>query len=143
MVCSHSLAGVAPGEALKAEATELAPGAIGAGPPTAIKIRVVSTGRQRGPLCKDDPLLLVELPSGGFGPYNAKIAGRWSGAQNELLIKGFPQRRAGAIEESLHPATLASRIVIFADRFANCRRGRSHPGDALGDVYVAALVASL
>ena len=143
MVCSHSLAGVAPGEALKAEATELAPGAIGAGPPTAIKIRVVSTGRRRGPFCKEYPLLLVELPSGGFGPYNAKIAGRPAGAQNGLLTDGFPQRWAGAIEESLHPATLTSRIVIFAYGFANRRTGRRHPGDTLGDVYITALVASL
>jgi hypothetical protein len=30
MVCSHSLAGVAPGEAPKGEATELAPEAVGA-----------------------------------------------------------------------------------------------------------------
>jgi len=33
MVCSHSFVGVAPGEAPKAEATELAPEAVGAGPP--------------------------------------------------------------------------------------------------------------
>ena len=33
MVCSHSFAGVTPGEAPKAEATELAPEAIGASPP--------------------------------------------------------------------------------------------------------------
>jgi hypothetical protein len=64
MVCSHSPAGVAPGGAPKAEATELAPGAIGAGPPTAIKTRVVLTGRQkRGPAGRGDLLLLVKLPS--------------------------------------------------------------------------------
>src|SRR6266550_3626069 len=33
MVCSHSFVGVAPGEAPKAEATELTPEAVGAGPP--------------------------------------------------------------------------------------------------------------
>ncbi len=32
MLCWHSLTGVAPGEAPKAEATELAPEAVGAGP---------------------------------------------------------------------------------------------------------------
>ena len=37
MVCSHSLAGVAPGEAPKAEATELAPEAVGASPPVATR----------------------------------------------------------------------------------------------------------
>ena len=75
MVCSHSPAGVAPGGVPKAEATELAPEAVGAGPPTAIKIRVVSTGRRRGPSCRDDLLRLVRLPSGGFGLVKAKIAG--------------------------------------------------------------------
>jgi len=33
MICWHSLTGVAPGEMPKAEATELAPEAVGASPP--------------------------------------------------------------------------------------------------------------
>ena len=36
MVCSHSFAGVAPGEVPKAEATELAPEAVGASPPAVV-----------------------------------------------------------------------------------------------------------
>lgn len=75
--------------------------------------------------------------------YDAEMAGRLARrTKMDSITEDFPQRRAGAIEESLHPVTLASRIVIFADRFANRRRGRSQPSDALGDVYIAALVAS-
>jgi hypothetical protein len=71
MVCSHSLAGVALDEAPKAEVTELAPEAVGAGLQTAIKTRVVSTVAEEG--LPGRPVLLVELPSGGFGLHNAKL----------------------------------------------------------------------
>jgi len=47
MVCSHSLAGVAPGEAPKAEATELAPEAVGASPPVATRYLRALTGPAR------------------------------------------------------------------------------------------------
>ena len=120
----------------KAEATELAPEAIGAGPPTAIKTRVVPTGRRRGPSCKDDLLLLVKLPSGGFGPYSAKVAGlarrtKWFSIS---VAEDSPQRRTGAIEETLHPTTLASRVVIFAYRFTPRRLSRDCGHAALTDL---------
>jgi hypothetical protein len=54
MVCSHSLAGVAPGEAPKAEATELAPEAVGASPPVATRyLRAYRSGSPGGLSCRD------------------------------------------------------------------------------------------
>jgi hypothetical protein len=52
----------------KAEATELAPEAVGASPPERLN-------RAEGFSCKDDLLLMVKFPSGGFGRFNAKFAG--------------------------------------------------------------------
>src|SRR5258708_38533199 len=54
-------------------------------------------------------LLVVELPSGGFGLYNAKLAGL--GPAHEMgvsVAEEFPQRRAGTIEEALHSGAFAS-----------------------------------
>src|SRR5580698_7861883 len=95
---SHSLLGVAPGEAAQSQATELAPETVGAGPLTAIKTRVVITGRLGG--LPGRHVLLVKFPSGGFGLSNAKIAGL-PGAQN-----GFHSPMAlhsGGLERSKNP----------------------------------------
>src|SRR5271168_1106307 len=67
---------------------------------TAIKTRVVSTGRRGGP--SRTTVLLVKLPSGGFGPSNAKIAGL-PAHKIVSFADRFPQRRTGAVKEALHP----------------------------------------
>src|SRR4051794_268225 len=90
-------------------------------------------------------LLLVKLWSRGFGRETRRPPG-WPGAQNGFASSASdrgPQRRTGAIEEALHPGTLASRVVIFANRFA--RRGLDSrcPRAALADAQIPALVAGL
>src|ERR1019366_7252778 len=47
------------------------------------------------------------------------------------------------IEEALHPATPASRIVIFANWFALLRLHSDCPHAALADLHVAALITRL
>jgi len=77
MVCSHSFVGFAPGEAPKAEATELAPEASRRRPSR----RRLKPGWSQ-PVAEEGlpgrHLLLVELPSGGFGLDNAKIGPPYS-----------------------------------------------------------------
>src|SRR6202165_4903042 len=134
MVCSHSLVGVAPGEAAQSRSWLRKQSAQA----------LQSDWKSRGGLsCQGRVLLLVKFPSGGFGPSNAKIAGLARRTKWVSLSDGFPQRRAGAIEESFHPGTLATRVVVFANGLAHRRRLRSHhPRAALADVQVAALIAS-
>jgi hypothetical protein len=70
-------------------------------------------------------VLLVKLRSGGFGQFNARIAGLARRTKWVSFTDRFPQRRTGAIKKALHPGALASGVVIFAYRFAHRRlRGR-------------------
>src|SRR4051794_24609889 len=97
MVCSHSLAGVALGEAAQAEATELAPEAVGASPPVATRIGPGLPVRFRleGFARADVFLLLVKLWSRGFGRGTRRPPG-WPGAQNGFASSASdrgPQRR--------------------------------------------------
>ena len=120
MVCSHSLAGVAPGEAAQSRGDGVGSGSSRRRP-----------SRQRlkpgwsQPVAEEGlpgrQVLLVKLPSGGFGPYNARIAGLARRTKWVSFTKRFPQRRTGAIEEALHPSALASGVVILAYRFAHRR----------------------
>lgn len=77
MVCSHSLTGVAPGEAAQSRGD-----GVGSGSSRRKPSQRSMTPGLSGPLraegfpVRDDLLLTVKLPSGGFGQINAKIAGR-------------------------------------------------------------------
>src|SRR6266566_1053363 len=106
---------------------------------TAIKTRVVSTGRRGGPSWT--------TPASGGTPERRLWALQREarrarpGAQDRVSIAHeFPQRRAGTIEEALHPGALASRVVILTHRFALHRIGRGHRGAALAEAQVAALI---
>jgi len=139
MVCSHSSAGVAPGEAPKAEATELAPEASRRRP-----------SRQRlkpgwsQPVAEEGlpgrHLLLVKLPSGGFGPLKERA---FRMVFSLVLSDQLPQSRSRTLEEALHPRAVASRVVIFAGRFAQDWFWSCPGGVAWGDVEIATLIASL
>ena len=82
-----------------------------------------------------------------MGHENAKIAGPpLPGVPNCFSLSvsdRLPQRRAGTIEEALHPTTPPSRIVIFANWFALLRLHSDYPHAAIADLHVAALVAHL
>jgi hypothetical protein len=68
MVWSHSLAGVAPGGAPKAEATELAAEAIGTRPSHSdYNPGSLNRSPKRAFCFGPAKLLLVKFPSGGFG----------------------------------------------------------------------------
>src|SRR6202162_2919320 len=60
-----------------------------------------------------------------------------------VLSDQLPQSRSRALEEALHPRTLASRVVIFAGRFAQDWCWSGPGGVAWGDVEIATLIASL
>src|SRR5579862_3529028 len=109
---------------------------------TAINPRVVSTGRRGGPSG-------TTSASGGTPERRLwaiqREDRRLAGAPTGFCISvsdGFPQRRAGAIKETLHPAALASRIVILADGFARDWFRLGHAHVALCDVEIPALIAS-
>src|SRR5450759_177265 len=115
---------VAPAGLPKAEATELAPEAVGAGPLTAIKTRVVSTGRLGGPSWTTRAF--GETPERRLWAIQREDRRACPAHPMVSFTDRFPQRRTGAIKEALHPATLASSVVILAYRFAHCRLRRRH-----------------
>src|SRR6202049_3455436 len=69
-----------------------------------------------------------ETPERRLWACNAKFAGPARRTKRVPISASdeFPQRRAGAIKEALHPRTLASRIVILTNGFANRGRGANH-----------------
>ena len=140
MVCSHSLAGVAPGEAAQSRGDGVGSGS-SRRRPSRQRLKPGSSQPVAEEGLPGRQLLLVKLPSGGFGPYNARIAGPARRTKSSFADR-FPQRRAGAIEEALHPGALASGVVIFADWFRQDRWCR-HARAALGDVQVPLLIASM
>src|SRR6202790_3153527 len=120
MVCSHSLTRVAPGEAAQSRGDGVGSGSKSAQAlQTAIKTRVVSTGRRGGPSWTTSAF--GETPERRLWACNAKFAGPARRTKRVPISASdeFPQRRAGAIKEALHPRTLASRIVILTNGFAN------------------------
>src|SRR5579862_2598258 len=147
MVWSHSRSGSRPRRCPKPRRRSWLRKQSARGPPTAITIRVVSTGRRRGPFVLVlSPLLLVKLSSGGFGASNATTAGPLlPGDPNwvSLVVDQLPQRRAGTIEKSIHPLTPTSRIVILAHRLAGLGWNRFQAHAALCDRKVAALITRL
>src|ERR1700749_3011292 len=95
------------------------------GPPTAITIRVVLTGRRRGPF-----VFVFELPIAyGETPELRFWALRNARRACPALLISFcvsasdrlPQFRARAIEEALHPVTPPPCIVIFANSLGRLR----------------------
>src|SRR5713226_9557338 len=79
---------------------------------TAIKTRVVSTGRRGGPSWTTS--------ASGETPEPMLWAIRREDRATLFVLDQSPQRRARAIEESLHPGAFAACIVILASGFA-CR----------------------
>src|SRR5882672_2634924 len=81
---------------------------------TAIKTRVVSTGRRGGPSWT--------TPASGETPERRLWAIKRARLPNVVLLirsDQLPQRRSRAIKEALHPRTLASGVVIFTGWFAH------------------------
>src|ERR1700687_2206400 len=104
MVCSHSFVGVAPGEAPKAEATELAPEAVGAGPPDSD----YNPGTSQ-------PVAEEGLPGRQclWWNFRAEALGHTREDRATLFVLDqSPQRRAGPVEESLHPGAFAFCVVV-------------------------------
>src|SRR5260370_33921500 len=88
---------------------------------TAIKTRVVSTGRRGGPSWTTSAA--GEAPERRLWAFQREDR-RLAGAPQRFSISVFqqlPERRSGAIKEPLHPGTLASGIVILAGWFAGDR----------------------
>src|ERR1035437_200795 len=108
---------------------------------TAIKTRVISTGRRGGPSWTT--CAFGETPERRLWAIQCEDRRACPAHQMGSFADQLPQRRTGAIKESLHPATLASRIVILAYRFGDSRFRSGRAGAALGDVQVPLLVASL
>ena len=120
MVCSHSFVGVAPGEAAQSRGDGVGSGSSRRKP-----------SRQRlkpgwsQPVAEEGlpgrHLLVVKLSSGGFGPY--KEERRASGAKCGFAGSVRSTSTVADWDDQRSPAssTLASRVVIFADRFAHRR----------------------
>jgi len=53
----------------------------------------------------------------------------------------LPQRRTGAVKETLHPLAAAAGVMIFANGSAWFWRWRNGPCTALSDAHVRALIA--
>ena len=135
MVCSHSFVGVAPGEAPKAEATELAPEAVGAGPPDS-DYNPGSLNRSPRRAFLDDKCFWWNFRAEALGHTREDRA-------TLFVLDQSPQRRAGPVEESLHPRAFAACVVVLANRLA-CRGVERHGWRcAFGDGEVPALMASL
>src|ERR1035437_6404824 len=116
------------------------------GPPTAIKIRVVLTGRRRGPFVLENLLLPVKLPSGGFGPLKREDRRAAFARRSELLfslslrststVAGWDGRRSPASNYSALPHCDFCELVCSpsaAQRLPACRNRRSPrsgPGSA-------------
>ena len=105
MLCWHSFAGVAPGGAAQSRGD-------GVGSVQQSAQALQSGWKPRGGLsCTRRVLLVVKLPSGGFGHQEARVF-------LIVLTQRPPQRRRGTIKEAVHPRALTARIVIVAGRFA-------------------------
>src|ERR1700730_5017619 len=144
MVFWHSFVGVAPGEAAQSRGDGVGSGSSSAQAlQTAIKTRVVSTGRQGGP-SRTKPAS-GETSERRLGAYQARSSpgGKPGAPYRCSLADGFPKRRTRTIEEAQHPTAFASRIVILTHRLAGLRRSRRCLCAALGDLQVATLIASL
>lgn len=87
MVCSHSFAGVAPGESAQSRGDGVGSGS-SRRKPSQRSMTPGLTGplRAEGFPVEDEQLLLVKLPSGGFGQINAKIAGRQPGVPMFFIL---------------------------------------------------------
>jgi hypothetical protein len=100
----------------KAEATELAPEAVGAGPLTAIKTRVVSTGRLGGPswttcAAGETPerrLWAYQAKTGGLGPEHNM------GFHSPMAFHsgGLGRSKKPSIQELLPPALWSLRMGL-------------------------------
>src|SRR6266853_6611369 len=86
---------------------------------TAIKTRVVSTGRRGGPSW-------TTSASGGT-PERRLWARQREDRATLFVLDQFPKRRAGPVEESLHPGALATCVVIRANRLEDSGLGSQGP----------------
>src|SRR5450755_2329881 len=106
---------------------------------TAIKTRVVSTGRRGGPSW-------TTSASGETLERRLWAIKKRAPSKFDLLgiADRLPQRGRGTVKETLHPGALAAGVVILARRLARgSRAGRRHASAALLDGQVAALIASI
>ena len=53
----------------------------------------------------------------------------------------LPQRRTGAIKETLHPLAAAAGVMIFANGSVSFQLWENGPCAALSDVHITALIA--
>src|ERR1700680_141372 len=105
---------------------------------TAIKTRVVSTGRRGGPSWT--------TPASGETPERRLWAikrARLPNGVSLVLSDQLPQSRSRTLEEALHPRTLASRVVFCTGLFTQDWFWSGPGGVAWGDVEIATLIASL
>jgi hypothetical protein len=141
MVHSHTLVGVAPGEAAQAEATELAPEAIGTSPPERPKMSGQPARSRGGLSCSGWLSAAGETPKQRLWAIPGEDRRAQPGAQNSVTLRWPSTAGAETVKEARHPRTSASRVVIFTSRFTLHRFRNKSWHTALGYVQIAALRA--